>query len=33
VVGEHPEYYFKQGEIVVVVADDQDLFYFAEVTE
>jgi hypothetical protein len=30
VVGEHPKYSFKKGEIRVVVADDKDLFWIAE---
>jgi hypothetical protein len=33
VVGEYPKYSFKKGEIVVVVADDNDLFWIAEVTD
>jgi hypothetical protein len=33
VVGEHPKYSFEKGEIVVVVADDKDLFWIAKMTD
>lgn len=33
VVGEHPKNNFSEGEIVVVIADDNDLYWIAEITD